>query len=321
MHVKPTIGKRPAFLDEGENALQLHTSAKARRALDALKNHKSYWSGALDEYLQALADGIETMRIPYKGGYENLVMDSIVAFLPYRDEFIQVCGYCAENDEYAIKIHNFFEVCSQSLERKSNTGMSRDCETDNTRFVIYELFMHSVSIMLQKERFAATRHLLQSDYLTKNANTNFKNEMKPFAIFGNNEFEMFEILNKKLPSPYNSYRAHLLLARVAEKDPAYDGILQADLICFLAANARENNILSWWPDTLVYARKMGVAQVFARSQSREYFSRFESVIGMSAERVGQIATEIDSGSTYFSHLFQLTSMRILVNLKNLCQRP
>ncbi|TEA60219.1 TIR domain-containing protein, partial [Pseudomonas sp. CH235] len=49
LHLKPEIGTRPAFLTES-STVSLGTSATHRRALDAVKNGKSFAAGAVDEY-------------------------------------------------------------------------------------------------------------------------------------------------------------------------------------------------------------------------------------------------------------------------------
>ena len=84
IHVRPELGKPPAFLDE-ESSFSLGTSALARRVIDALRNDKGYARGALDEYLTTFAQHIERLRItPKAGELDDQIVGAIESFLPAR---------------------------------------------------------------------------------------------------------------------------------------------------------------------------------------------------------------------------------------------
>ncbi len=48
LYVEPDLGKKPSFLDE-EESISLGTTAIFKRAVDAIRNNKTYASGAMDE--------------------------------------------------------------------------------------------------------------------------------------------------------------------------------------------------------------------------------------------------------------------------------
>ena len=55
LHKKPALGDKPAFLSQEEDAIALVTSARHRRAMDAVKNNR-------DHAIPALADGKASTR-------------------------------------------------------------------------------------------------------------------------------------------------------------------------------------------------------------------------------------------------------------------
>ena len=63
-----------------------------KRVLTGLKESKSYVNGAIEEYLTTFSSNIEQFKIesePEK--YDDELVEKIEAFIPYRNEFIQIC--------------------------------------------------------------------------------------------------------------------------------------------------------------------------------------------------------------------------------------
>jgi hypothetical protein len=96
-HPKPPLAKQPEFL--GENAIQLPTGSRARRAVELLKNNPSQAERAIEEYLSVLANTLESFRLdPDKFDiqkFDEQIIQNIDAFMPYRDEFITVASAIA----------------------------------------------------------------------------------------------------------------------------------------------------------------------------------------------------------------------------------
>ena len=112
LYVKPDLGKKPSFLDEGES-ISLGTTANFKRAVDAIRNNKAYALGALNEYLNTFAENLERFRLEKsEGEFDDAVVKSIEDFLPHRNEAIQLfvtISQYAANDENIQIMHRFFE--------------------------------------------------------------------------------------------------------------------------------------------------------------------------------------------------------------------
>lgn len=92
LYKRPPLGKKPSFLDE-EDSISLNTSFLYKRVISGLKESKQYTNGAIDEYLNVLAENIELLRINIKTPeeYDDKLIEKIETFLPYRNEFINIC--------------------------------------------------------------------------------------------------------------------------------------------------------------------------------------------------------------------------------------
>ena len=59
--------------------------------------------------------------------------------------------------------------------------------------------------------------------------------------------------------------------------------MQADFVLFLRA-FRDHGYCEWWPETLIYTDRLsGPFEVFARSQSANYFSRVKVLLGIDSK--------------------------------------
>uniref|UniRef100_UPI001319DA67 SEFIR domain-containing protein n=1 Tax=Cronobacter sakazakii TaxID=28141 RepID=UPI001319DA67 len=88
LYIRPEIGSKPAFLNEN-NSISLGTTTSFRRALSAVKEYKPFASGAIDDYFSIFIGNMERYRIVRnESEFDNLVIESIEQFIPYRNEMI-----------------------------------------------------------------------------------------------------------------------------------------------------------------------------------------------------------------------------------------
>jgi len=88
---KPALGKPPSFVTD-VNAPVLPVSSKSRRAAEALRQNSVNAVPLLREYLDTLLSSFELLRITSENDptFDERVVQSIEAFLPYRNEFIEI---------------------------------------------------------------------------------------------------------------------------------------------------------------------------------------------------------------------------------------
>ncbi len=283
LHIKPSIGKKPAFLTETPGP-SLETTALFNRTLDSIRSDKSNWVGAVTEYLGRFAQNLENFRIKMEADEtDEKIVENIDHFLPYRNEAIEVFLVLAQykNNAEAYKLlHRFFEHLLPYLERPPHITHYTDWDFDNFKFLIHELFLYCIASWLKYERFEAVGYFLRNHYFTDDANRHGSG-MVSFSEFRSYIYS-FESRNKRLRRL--SARADLLESRSKSSGISFQQIMQADFTLYLRGcldNMRnEGESLRWWPETLLYIRRGTSFEIYARAQSKEYFTLIAPMFGI-----------------------------------------
>ena len=283
LYVKPAIGKRPAFLDEREG-ISLGTSLSHKRAVTAIRENKTYVSGALDEYLATFSENLERFRIKdYKGQHDDAIVENIEKFLPYRNEAIQIFNVIsnyAPNEENLFKLHRFFESLIPYMHRPQIAGRYTDWDQDNFKFIVHELFLYVLAILLKSEHFSEANILLtQQYYFPRDSNSG--NEMLSFTEFRKN-IQSLRHRNDRLNLNRISVRSDMLETRSNSSGMEFRYLMQADFVLFMRAEIENTGGFSrWWPETLLYLSSFHSSfEIFARAISKNYFEKIKCLLSI-----------------------------------------
>lgn len=286
LHVKPDVGKPPAFLDD-EPAKSLGTSLFFRRSIDALKNGRPFVEGAVDEYLTTFVENLEKFRISFNeaSGIDDQVVASIEELTPYKNEFVQVVlsiAQYAPTDDMQKKLHRFFEQLLPYLDRPEHVISHYFYEFDNFKFIVHELYLYTIAILIRHERLEFANRLLATPYYVSTNAGREKDAISNFTAF-RKYMESFKARDQKLRSL--SSRAVLLKQRAESSGFDFKWLMLADFVLYLRATLAGDYYAQWWPDTLIYAvRSYGPMEIFARSQSASYYQQASKILGeISAE--------------------------------------
>lgn len=154
LHKKPEIGQKPTFLVEDGRAVKLGTSARFKRAMDAVRSGREFANAAVEEYFGVLAEELEQLRIREKAEpFDDQVVESIDNFLPYRDEAISVFSTIAlyrDQPENRRNVHRFFERLIPYLNRPAGVSSWEEWDFDNFKFMIHELYIYAVATFIKR---------------------------------------------------------------------------------------------------------------------------------------------------------------------------
>ena len=327
LYKKPELGNPPSFLSEGEQ-ISLGTTVSFKRAIDAIKNGKSYSYGALDEYLETFSKNLEKFRIKdYDGEFDEAVIKNIEAFLPYRNEFIQLLLTIARYDsreEFIERLHRFFESLIPYMFRPEGVTSWRECDFDNFRFIIHELFLYAVAILVKLERFQQAAMFLSQRYYVS-ANSDYgRDVMVSFSIF-RQYMESLEYRNRRLKLHRLSLRADLLKERCQAIGIDFRYLMQADFVLFIRADLYSEELSDrWWPETLLYLGHFpGPFEIFARAESKRYFEKIKCLFDIdSPDDFKQLLEEYKQGKKSLPQ-WELNSFdpALLLNIKKLATEP
>lgn len=286
---KPTLGKPPEFLNE--TVVLIPTRSRANRAVDLFKTGSVGAVGALDDYLSILAESFEQLRIERTSdkNFDDLLVESIGAFLPYRDEFIQVMSTVARfsaADESIRLVRKFFEQLIPYMSRPANVNQYYREDFDNFKFLIHELFLYVIAILIKHDRFDAVADLLQAGFFAGNSPDYTTNPMQPFTIF-RNHLQSLKSRNERLKLSRMSLHADLLRERAETSGVLWRDLMQADFVMFMRDSLAawdEERRPGWYPETLIFYEEFGGSfEVFARAESKAYFNKMKGMIGVSTK--------------------------------------
>lgn len=283
LFIKPKIGKKPAFLSE-TNSINLGTSVKYKRALDAIRNNREYTNGALNEYFQTFVENLEEFRIlNVEGEFDDKVIENIDDFLPYRNEaitiFLAVAQY-RNTPETWQQLHKFFENLIPYMDRPEGISTWLESGFDNFKFIIHELFLYAISSLLKYECFNAVAYLISQHYFVEKNYNDDRNIMESFTIFFKNTYSLGR-RNERLNLRRTSLRADLLKQRSKTSGIKFMQLMQSDFILFIRDCfdvIKYQQCQNWQPITLLYfERYNGTLEIFARAQSKEYFRKIKCI--------------------------------------------
>lgn len=278
LHVRPELGKPPSFLADADTP-QLGTSSLAKRVIDGFKNDKAHARGALDEYLSRFSENLEKFRIAPGANNDDLVIESIENFLPYRNEFIQVLTVMAQYadvDTHAPRVHRFFESLIPLMSRPEGVNQWVPADFDNFIFIVHELFLYAVSILLHYEKFDTTTILLSRPYFVP-GNSEYGRDVSASYVLFRQYCKSLDVRNNRLQLRRLSLRADLLKKRTEGTGIPFRNLMQADFVCYMRAQFAGEK---WIPETLIYASNQYSAfEIFARSKSKAYLEKIFPLLG------------------------------------------
>ena len=254
LYVEPGLGKKPSFLDE-EESISLGTTAIFKRAVDAIRNNKTYASGAMDEYLTTFSEHLEKFRIEKAGGeFDDAVVKSIEDFLPHRNEaiqlFVAISQYASE-DENIQKIHRFFEGLVPYMNRPEHVTQWSEWDFDNFIFIVHELFLYAVAVLIKHERFDQANFLMEQKYYMPGNSDYGRDVMVSFIVF-RKYMRSLEHRNKRLGLRRLSVRADLLKERCTGTGVEFRHLMQADFVLYMRTEIEaEGDFREWWLETLL----------------------------------------------------------------------
>ncbi|MBI3089557.1 MAG: TIR domain-containing protein [Candidatus Tectomicrobia bacterium] len=284
LYVKPELGNKPSFLEEGEH-VSLGTTVSFRRAIDAIKNNKTYAAGALDEYLNTFVRNLERFRLEKPiGEFDDAVVKNIEEFLPFRNEAIQLfitISQYSQGGAFLWSIHRFFENLIPYMDRPPHISTWRDEDYDNFRFIVHELFLYTLGILIKFECFEQARYMLEQRYYFPGNSESGRDSMVKYLIFHQRTSSLTH-RSKRLNRL--SVRADLLNERCTGVGIEFLHLMQADFVIFMRAEIEStDDYPRWWPETLLYIRySRRPFEIFARSISKSYFELVKGLLGITS---------------------------------------
>jgi hypothetical protein len=320
LHIKPDLGKPPAFLEGSEADVVLATPQYARRVTEALRNRPDRALPFLREYLERFAEEMERMRLMPGDGPEfiDAVIASIAEFEPYRNELNEVVDGAAlygSGDGFGEALHAFFERAMTYFERPGGNGSWQEHHADNYHFIVHEMFLYTVATLLKRHKWAWAKMLWERPYYIQARSEYSQDRLADYTCFRRHIRTLAARQGNRL-----SLRADMLRERCRGVQLRFADIMQADFLTFarssLQAEAEGVESQLWWPETLLYAADQRTPfEIFARARSRQHLEIVLQLIGL--ERKEDLGPLLENGAQLPRWQFHRFTPRMLVGFESL----
>jgi hypothetical protein len=300
LHKRPERGKPPAYLFT-DGSISLGTTSRFRIAIDALRQNKASSTGAVSEYFNTFAENLETLRIDSQEGqqFDDQVIESIEWFLPYRNEatdlFLAIARYRPDPEMYNV-MHGFFEQVLLYTLWPVGRQTWRECDADNFKFILHELFLYANAALLKNRRFDGVNLLVEQKYYIPAGLPNVtQSRLVPFTFF-QTSLRSLEFRNRRLSLRRLSLISDIIKERAKRSDLTLEDIMQTDFLLFLRSEFRPKTddypLSYWFPESLLYATERHYPfEIFARAQSFKFFEQLIIALGISNKKELELLLE------------------------------
>lgn len=284
LHVKPALGKPPAYLrDEAAPASpaisKFHVLKQAiLQSKPGLEAYRRDFLDACIQYADSLRirqqpetkTGELAQRILADSGKLKLVRNHIIDWVLLEAQF--------------VPSEKFIEALLELLERlRALKGRPSELTAYNDRWFeahdvfVYETFLYIVAALIKTGSFHALHEIFASHYL-----------LPPHEREGDARFDSFEtfygwseLLNavlapegKKLHAP----AAELIKRQADREDLPFEAVIEAEVLVLMMAFIKN---VRWYPQTLLYGRASGGFPFFVRATQHKHFQKLAIVTGIS----------------------------------------
>ena len=298
LYIKPPIGDVPGFIADGDRVATMATASRFRRASNAIRHGRDEAPTLVAEYFETVSTEFSNLRIQSDSDkyFDDLVVESIESFLPYRNEILEVFILLAKFNakDSAMLVHRFLENLIPYMNPPPNVGSYREWDFDNYRFVVHELYLYAVACFIRYERFDAAESLMSTTYYLSPESATFASNITTFEAFGRSTASL-QHRNQRLQLDRLSLRADMLRERAESSGIRFRDLMQADFTLFLKGQMDQERQIYWNPITLIFSSHEEHAfEIFARSESARYFERVKVLLGIEDKNaLGKLFAEFD----------------------------
>ena len=255
-----------------------------KRAIDAIKTNKSYYSAAASDYFEEILKNLNQFCPDREADpYDNEVVKFIDAFKPYRNEIIDLVEALAKyafDKSYLETIKKFLEDFYPFTVRDEKTSSFRDWDWDVYKFIYHEIFLYIIAVLIKRKKFEEASSLINGGYYIKNANEAAK--LVDVSIF-RNHLKSLQHRNNRLELRRISLHADILKERCSGVSISFNELMQADFVLYLARyiHVKDNYWMPWFPVTLIYASYDQTGfEVFIRGETSAGMRNLQTLLGI-----------------------------------------
>jgi len=274
---KPPLGLPPTHIFDEKSSGITKTDSKAKRIKYSIIEGQPRVTGLFEDYLHDILSILDNefslnQAVP-SVPFDDRVVEKINEFLPYRKEYIDLVNqslkYKIDIERLGRILHEFFEKLISLIHI---TYISY--AYDQFRFITWELFLHTIALVIKRRSFNLYDSLTSQMYLSDN------NKLYSYHIIWQSMTSLDNDRKKRLNLHMGPVTVNELRNRTSDIVSFLD-IMQADLILFLKSTQIDGIYFYWYPNTLSNARNNYSIpyEFFLRAEEEPVFQLLLQFIG------------------------------------------
>lgn len=281
--IKPSLGKKPSYLESKEAVNTYGIEAKFNSLKDAIISNKKTVNYLRSDFFTTCFNFIDSLRIrnePLDTDFPQRVIDDFKKLTIARDALTDWCLLESSleqidlSDNIALVIEKLLDLSS----RPEGLNSFQDNWFHAHKSFAYETLLYIIASLIKNKSFQTTNELITSHYKLPDTSS-YSN----LQFCGIEEFYYHsDYLQDKLSPPgqrLNSAMAELFKKNANRTDIPFDDIMQSDLI--IQMFSLMNPTRHWFPQTLYYAPYSYRFLFFTRAATHKGFKNLLTLTGMS----------------------------------------
>ncbi len=278
---KPALGTAPSYIKQDDRRPVSPAFAKFEVLKNALHQGRT-GSGYRNDFLEACYEYIDSLRIrttPQDAHFGQKVLDLSDLLHPVRDliiDWVNCEVTLSENLNFEEPLIQMLEKLLELKARPQDATNWDNNWSEAHRLFAYQVFLYVTAALLRLGRHSTIGEQFSTHYLTMNGDMS-QSKFNTFDVF----YAHSDTLNSVLAAPGKnllSPAAALIRRQANREDITFDSIMEADLLCLMAASLKEKAI--WYPQTLYYWNYGNKFPFFIRSTQRKHFRKLAEITGI-----------------------------------------
>jgi len=278
LYRKPSLGKRPVFLDE-ESLNYFKSTNIVRQISRTLESNPTRVKGLMRSFADIFIEDMKELELKYedlKGTeIDETIVEKINASTPLRDNYLDAIKQLAESDlvnsewivELFERLYSFTEL--------SSSGSYYEIQFDQYKFIIHELFLYTCAILIKYEQYQSLSVILLTDYLPISKYRESEMSFEAFRF----HLASLESRNNRLGLRKISLHAQILVERVNEKIISKQELIDCDILLFYLSGILIKSGCRWFPITYIYREYKQspirfLAKLRSKRRAEQVFSLF-----------------------------------------------
>lgn len=309
-HIKPTLGKTPAYILSEQGAPASPAISKFAVLRQALVQAKPGIGLYRRDFLDAVLMYVDELRVREKPDIENIgerTLEDCGKLKMARDHIVNwvlLESELSRDDEFRDALVEALERLLALKAKAPELTSWSDSWLEAHRVFVYETFLYVVAALLKTSKFDLLHLIFTTHYLCIEEINYCAGDFQRFDAFHgySRTLQVLAPEGRKLLSP----EAELIKRQADREDIAFDDVIQAELLVLLMVLISPD--LSWYPHTSYYSSYNTKHSFFLRAAQHRHFLKLAEITGIndanqlrSAVRAGQERLRMANWTDFRKH--------------------